>query len=182
MKGKGAKTISYLFILILAFALINLAGLILDCRYISVFAAANDAETYEVRSRLLMEAMDSLGACDPESAALLWAKGLKMRNAAMQYSVMGEELKKEYAQKLEKDAPNWVTGMSSPWVESYRITGSETKDNERIIRLLISTSTSTGPAGDYTALLTVSPEKGFWSVKKIITDSALSPYTGLSPR
>lgn len=182
MKGRAARTVTYLSALILTFVLINLIGLLLDCRYISVFAAAEDAQTYEVRSRLLMEAMDYVGVCTPENAALVWAKGLKMRSGALQYSVMSHELKKEYAGKLEKTAPNWVTGLSSPWIDSYRIISVETKGNYRIIKLQISTSTSTGPAGDYPAVLTVSPEDGFWRIKDITADSALYPYTGLSLR
>lgn len=182
MKNLKARAITFLFIFILAFALINITGLILDCRYISVFAAAKDANMYELRSRLLMQAMDDVGVCTPEEAALVWAKGLYMRSAALQYSVMSDELKKEYAQKLENNAPNWVTGVSSPWVESYKITGIETKNKDRIIKLLFSTLASAGPAGDYMAMLTVSPEGGFWRIKRISADSGLYPYTGLSPR
>ena len=47
--------------IILAFvlitALINIAGYLLDFPYISVIAAASQAEKYEIRSRLLMEAI-----------------------------------------------------------------------------------------------------------------------------
>lgn len=179
---RSKTTIIFLLIFLSIFVFINIIGIVLDCRYISVFAAADGAETFEVRSRLLMEAMDNIGVCTPEEAALVWAKGLKKRSAAVQYSVMSEELKKGYAQKLEKTAPNWVTGLSSPWVESFEISGVETEGKDRIIKLLISTRTSTGPAGDYLAILTVSQEGGFWRIKHITADSALYPYTGLNPR
>lgn len=179
---KPDNILKYIIALSVILILINIVGLIFNCRYISIFAAAHDADTYEIRSRLLMEAMNDIGACSPQQAALTWAKGLKMRSAALQYSVMSKKLKEEYARELEKNNPNWVTGISSPWVESYEIAGIKTKEDTFTIKMLISTRTSTGPAGDYVALLTVSPEDGFWRIKEITADRELSPYTGLSSR
>ena len=106
--------------LIFVIALLDVGGYFLKIRQISVLAANEQVDKYQVRSKLLMQATDEIGACFAKSAAEVWASGLKDRSAALQYSVMTEELKYEYAKQLEKSFPNWVTGVSSPWVESYK--------------------------------------------------------------
>ncbi|MGI6161228.1 MAG: hypothetical protein ACOYJD_04280 [Christensenellales bacterium] len=142
-----------------------------------VSGGVNDAE---VRSRLLMEAMDYVGVCDATDAAGVWASGLKQRSAALQYSVMDAVLKAEYAKQLETAAPNWVTGMSSPWVKSYSIIDIQTPDeNTSIIRIVFSTATSTGVAGDYEAVLTLTRQEPFWRITGIDADEGLYPYTRL---
>jgi hypothetical protein len=159
--------------------LLNIVGYVLDCKYISVAAAIAEINEYEIRSRLLMEAMQQVGVCTPEDAAKTWAEGLKSRSAALQYAVMKPLLREEYAKQLEKTAKNWVTGMSSPWVENYQIVQIEApNENKRVIQLKISTATSTGPAGDYTAQLTIIRDGSFWRIEKIVMDKGLYPYTG----
>lgn len=165
---------------VLVFLLVlNVFGYLFEFKYISVFQAVAEVNRYEVRSELLMEAMNNVGVCKPEQAAEIWANGLMMRSAAMQYSAMSRDLKKEYAKQLEETFPNWVTGVSSPWVESYKIRKVETpNENRRIIYLTISTLTSTGPAGDYHAELTVDREDEFWRISKIKADKEFRVYTG----
>jgi len=160
---------------------INLIGYIFNCEYISVFAGMAQADKFEVRSRLLMEAMNYVGVNSPEEAAAVWAKGLRMRSAAMQYSVMSRKLKEIYESQLERSAPNWVTGMSSPWVDSYSIVKQEQINNDSyIVELLFSLATSTGLAGNYRAILNVDREDGFWRISKISMDTELFPYTGFT--
>lgn len=167
---------------LLAVILVNLVGYFLGCEHISVFAAAKDSNKYEVRSRLLMEAMDSVGVYSPEDAAMVWASGLEKRSAALQYSVMSKELKERYAEQLEESAPNWVTGVSSPWIDSYRIVRiEEPNENTRIIELSFSTMTSTGPAGTYNATLTITRDGDFWRITEIVADPELYPYTRFNP-
>lgn len=56
----------------------------------------------------------------PEEAVAIWARGVDERNAAIQYAVMSPELR---AQNISTfDELNWVTGVSSPWVEDYQLT------------------------------------------------------------
>ena len=128
---------------------------------------------HEIRCRLLMESFNHIGACSPEDAALIWAEGLKIRSGALQYAVMSSELKESYEKQLEKSSPNWVTGISSPWIDSYRIIMSK----EESIELIFSTFTSTGPAGDYRALLKIAKEGKFWRITDISADPGLYPYT-----
>jgi hypothetical protein len=87
---------------------------------------------------------------------------------------MDAQLKAEYAKQLEINAPNWVTGVSSPWVESYAITKTESPgEDSRIIQLIFSTVTSTGPAGDYTATLVLARDGCFWRITQITADDGL---------
>ncbi|WP_444659891.1 hypothetical protein ACRQV7_06500 [Caproiciproducens sp. R2] len=165
---------------LLVAALFNAAGYFFHCKYISVAAAVAEVDQYEVRTRLLMDAMDRVGVCAPESAAVVWADGLKSRSGAMQYSVMDSKLKKEYVKQLDQYNPNWVTGMSSPWIESYKITNqTQTGSDQYSIRLSFSTATSGGPAGDYNAALTVVKDGDFWRITKISADVGLHPYMGV---
>jgi hypothetical protein len=153
--------------------LVSLAGAHRD------IPAAAEAGDFEVRCALLMEAADYVGACGPEEAARVWAEGLKRRSAALQYCVMTKALKAAYAERLENTFPNWVTGASSPWVEGYEI--AEAKKigaQEHAFLVLFSTATSAGPAGTYTARLSVVREGGYWRVSKVDADGELDAYTG----
>ncbi|MGI6151688.1 MAG: hypothetical protein ACOYIR_07030 [Christensenellales bacterium] len=165
-----------------AYFFINIAGYWTDCPYISVLPAMKRADNFEVRSQLLMEAMHRVGACDPTEAAEIWASGLVQRSAALQYAVMDAQLKAQYAQQLETESPNWVTGLSSPWVASYQIIKTESPDEDtRILELVFSTATSTGPAGDYHATLKLKRQGNFWRITNIAQDDGLFPYTLFTP-
>jgi hypothetical protein len=166
-------------VFLLAVLLFNTVGYLFDWRYVSVFAAVSEVNKFEVRSELLMEAMDQVGVSKPEQAAEVWANGLVARSAALQYAVMTKTLKDEYAARLEETFPNWVTGVSSPWVDSYKITRSEvTSEKSRVFGLTFSLKTSTGPAGTLNAILTVVREGDFWRITKITADEGLDVYTG----
>ena len=144
----------------------------------AVFSAQN-ANDCEVKNELLREAMRYVGSCTPEEAAKTWAEGLKQRSAALQYAVMSSMLKEEYARRLEQTSPNWVTGVSSPWVESYTIEKMmEGSLGGKIAELSFSLLTSAGPAGSYSASLLLTEENGFWRVSGLSMDEALYPYTG----
>ena len=145
-------------------------------------AVEAEVDKYEVRSELLMMAMDYVGICDPRDAVSVWAEGLMKRNAAMQYSVMSKKLRNEYARQLEENAPNWVTGMSSPWVDRYSIVKMhEPNPNRYLFDLCIFTMSSAGPRGDYVATLTVAREGDFWRITDISADKALNAYMGYTP-
>jgi hypothetical protein len=172
-------------VLLICFVLtgfMNIVGYIFNFKYISVIAAVDQANKYEVRSRLLMDVMDQVGACDPKTAVHVWANGLVERSAALQYSVFTKKLKTEYARQLETSAPNWVTGVSSPWVDSYKIVKiQDLSKDEKIFELVFSTATSTGPAGDYKATLHINREGEFWRISKLSFDDGLYPYTRFKP-
>lgn len=176
--SKKAKKVTFTLIVVLI-AIAVLFNLMINFVDIEEVATALNINKYEVRSDLLMTAMDNVGVAKPEEAIAIWSNGLKMRSAAMQYSVMTTKLKGIYAAQLEKTFSNWVTGMSSPWVDSYKILSNEKKnDNTNIYTVSYITMTSTGPAGEYKAKLTVVKEKDFWRISTVVTDKELVPYTG----
>jgi hypothetical protein len=149
---------------------------------VSILPAAAQPTDFEVRSRLLMEATNSTGACTAEDAARVWASGLKMRSAALQYTVMSAALKAEYARQLDQTAPNWVTGVSSPFVSNFVIVKAESiSPGVCRVTLRFTLSTSTGPAGEFNATLDLNQEGAFWRITAIAADEALYPYTLFRP-
>ena len=164
----------------LVLVLFHAAGYLHVCKYLWGMAAMGEVNRYEVRSGLLMRAMDYVGVPEPGEAVSVWAEGLMKRSAALQYAVMSEQLRQAYAEQLEGTSPNWVTGMSSPWVESYLVVATQNPDADTYVFVLcLSTMTSTGPAGDYQATLTVGREEGFWRITGISADQGLNAYRGL---
>lgn len=142
--------------------------------------ARTNADTDDtVKVHLLMEAMDDVGVCRPEQAVDVWVQGLMKRSAAMQYAVMDDALRKSYAKSLEKTAPNWVTGTSSPWVSGYAIGRvTETAQGQQLYTISVMSETSTGPAGEYLAVLAVHQDGEFWRIGGISADDGLSAFSG----
>ncbi|MGE5629463.1 MAG: hypothetical protein ACM3TR_00025 [Caulobacteraceae bacterium] len=85
----------------------------------------SEAETDKARIRLLELALEPK---EPYAAAKSWAEGVKTRNGALQYAVMSPDLRSEYYSEFA--GLGWVTGVSSPWVESYEIREVYRKDND----------------------------------------------------
>lgn len=132
-----------------------------------------------VKVRLLMEAMDDVGICSPEQAVDVWVRGMTERSAAMQYAVMDDSLRRDYAKSLEKTAPNWVTGISSPWVCGYGVGQVvETAQGHQLYTVSVMTKTSDGPAEEYLAVLALHEKDGFWRIGGICADDGLAVYTG----
>ncbi len=82
-----------------------------------------------------------------------WAKAVKERNGRVQYELLSAELQSEYYEYYE--AVGWVTGVSSPWKESYVIHIS----NNRVV-VFYEGRTSEGFAGYSVDMLSFSEENG----------------------
>ncbi|MCP1144746.1 hypothetical protein [Lysinibacillus endophyticus] len=54
-----------------------------------------------------------------EEAVQTFAKAVKLRNGALQYAILSEKEKAKVKKSFEEC--HWVTGVSSPWVETYKI-------------------------------------------------------------
>ncbi len=61
------------------------------------------------------------------SAATLYAESAKTRNGALRYAILSPELRQKQYQKYKE--LNWVLGVSSPWVESYKIKEAKSSDS-----------------------------------------------------
>lgn len=171
------KLIVFLFLLICLTSLAEAASVPPE-----ITAQPGQADPYKTRSELLMDATNYTGVFTPEQAAEVWAKGLIRRSAAMQYTVMTEQLKKKYAGQLDALRSNWVTGMSSPWVQDYTITKeNRTDDTHAEIGLKIETAVTTSPSEFFDAILWLVREGEFWRIERIWTDKRLYPYTLYQP-
>ncbi len=183
----GHKVLTYLgyaaIAIWMAAAILGEFGLF-DLSYVNILAVVSPPLPidYEVRSQLLVEAMNYVGVCCPEDAAAVWAEGLKNRSAALQYAVMSKPLKDKYARQLNETAPNWVTGISSPFISDCRIVNTEAVSNTlQRVMLRFSLATSAGSAGEALAVLDIMKEGSFWRIENIDADEALYPYTRFMP-
>jgi hypothetical protein len=63
----------------------------------------------------------------PDEIANNWARGVMSRNGALQYALLCDELKK----KMLPDfiSFQWVTGVSSPWIDKFEIVDKEKAEN-----------------------------------------------------
>jgi hypothetical protein len=182
MKGaveRAVRVLIYACVFVLGYFIITGLTTLFGAAETGVWSSNEGPGKYEIRSGLLMQAMGSVGSCEPEAAAQTWAEGLKERSAAMQYAVMTESLKASYARQLEDTFPNWVTGVSSPWIEQYSLVSKQQADpNNYTFRIRFATATSAGPVGSYDATLSVTKDGGYWRVAKVDTDPSLDAYTG----
>lgn len=114
---------------------------------------------------------NALAPTSPREAVEKWATGVNTRNGALQYAVLSPELKEQ--KRSEYEECGWVTGWSSPWVERYEITR-ETRgeDGTREYEVRFEMMASTGPAGSYTARVTVKQYEQHWFVAETVWDDA----------
>lgn len=142
----------------------------------SVSIEAKQTETQQAQVRLLEEA---LAPKDPLAAAKTWAEGVKMRNGALQYAVMSPELKEEYFAKFVDS--NWSTGVSSPWIESYKVTEKYRVDEERYrFEVEFTYTDSTKTTFSTKEYVTVNNYEGNWlvsSIEKIETKGEITKIT-----
>ena len=130
---------------------------------------------YDMRISLLEQA---LSPKSPDEAVVKWADGVKMRNGALQFAVMSEELRE---QKLEDfSSLRWVTGTSSPWIEQYEITEqSQTSDGSWQYKVKFALKTSTGDAGLTVAEVLVKQHENVWLIDQI-SEEHLPPEADVS--
>jgi hypothetical protein len=85
--------------------------------------------------------IDFTPAASPQRCVDEYAKAVKNRNGAIQYALMDDELREKNRADFNS---SWVTGVSSPWVESYDIT----KIDDLSFTITFHYATSTGPAAE----------------------------------
>lgn len=93
----------------------------------------------QIKAQIYMydQALKEFGAKSPEQAADIWARAFKTRNGVMQYSVLCDNLKKDWLKKMGESANSfWIIGASSPWLRSYTITESN-KLNDTTYKIVV---------------------------------------------
>ena len=108
---------------------------------------------------------------DMLNTAGAWAEAVKTRDGKAQYALMTKALQAKVYDEFV--GLNWVTGTSSPWVESYVL-----EETSGGVRVTFDYATSTGPAGSYYQDLSFEKEDGTAKIsaisefKEVTTDSA----------
>ncbi|MTK12592.1 MAG: hypothetical protein F8N39_11045 [Clostridiaceae bacterium] len=115
---------------------------------------------------LFKESINEFGATSPEDAVDIWAKGVKTRNGALQYAVLSKSLKARMEKSLNNTS--WITGASSPWIESYKITEYK-KINRITYKAIINFHLMTDnlDAGYVNAELNIEKSGKHWVISKI---------------
>jgi hypothetical protein len=129
-----------------------------------------DQAQWERRIELLEAALAPASA---DEAVNAWADAVKNRNGAVQYSLLSSELKKQTLESYRE--MNWVTGVSSPWVESYQVSeGVSADDGSTVYDVTFALQTSSGDAGNGTVKVTVGRQDGNWPITGLeyVGDSA----------
>jgi len=131
----------------------------------SVIIDSTELEARKMQIQQLEEAIKLLLPKDSLEIVKLWAEGVKIRNGALQYVVMSPELQKEkydYFVSL-----GWVTGTSSPWIESYEI--KEIYKSEKSFRYEVefTYTDSTGAKFTEKQFVTVKNFDGSWLISAI---------------
>jgi hypothetical protein len=102
----------------------------------------------------------------PEETIQTWAKSVQLRNGALQYALGTQGLKEGLKTSLEQF--HWVTGASSPWVETYKVVNKEEKRDESIEYVVeFDLVTSSGKAGKDQAVLSLIKHGDQWLIRGI---------------
>lgn len=126
----------------------------------------NTVNTLQGVVTLFKESINEFGAASPEDAVDIWAKGVKTRNGALQYAVLSKSLKAKMEDSLNNTS--WITGASSPWIDSYKITEYK-KINCITYKAIINFHLMTAKldAGYVNAELTIEKSSKHWVISKI---------------
>ena len=104
--------------------------------------------------------------CSPSSAeqcVQMYAKAVKERKGALQYALYSEKLRERTKSDFETE--NWVSGVSSPWVDSYDIKAA----GKGVYNIVFHWATSAGKEQDSTSKITVEKiaDEEYWQITDI---------------
>ncbi|MFS0575706.1 hypothetical protein AB1K83_08730 [Sporosarcina sp. 179-K 3D1 HS] len=123
-------------------------------------AAQQEKTTLEER---LLRLEEGIIPKNPDETVSLWAKAVKERNGALQYALFDKVAKSSAAATFEQY--HWVTGASSPWVETYQVIQRrehEDKSLEYVVEFDV--YTSSGKTGKDQARLSLSKQGDKWVI------------------
>lgn len=135
----------------------------------------DSTETSETESEKTLPERD-LGLEEPYATVKTWAEGVKTRDGKLQYSIMSQNLKDEYYPIF--DALGWVTGVSSPWVESYEIAETHMPgDDSYRYKVVFTYTDSTKSCFSEIKYVTVRNHNNIWLVSSI-EEAGMNPSLG----
>lgn len=122
-------------------------------------------ETVSLRRQVEL-LQSSLAAKTPQEAVETWAEAVRRRNGAAQLAMMSPKLREQ--KRSEYEAMNWVTGVSSPWVNKSEVTSvRKVGEKKWEFEVTFETATSTGPAGTDVTKLVVERFEDSWYISSL---------------
>jgi beta-lactamase regulating signal transducer with metallopeptidase domain len=109
-----------------------------------------------------------------EKVAGQWAEAVKCGDGKAQYQLLSVRCRKENDEKYQEN--HWSTGVSSPWVESYRVSSAGGGSAEVIYQY----ATSEGSAGSYRQTLKFVEEDKTLRIDSFSTLESVEDSTGLT--
>jgi len=91
-------------------------------------AAKRENELLQQQIYMLQKAVE---ASTPEQAIETWARAVKTRNGALQYAMIDPDKRSLVLKAMQER--NWVTGLSSPWLERYKISKGTKQKNGSVL-------------------------------------------------
>ncbi|TDT50388.1 hypothetical protein [Fonticella tunisiensis] len=126
---------------------------------------------YNARCQLFEDFARIYTPNSPDEAAELWARGIKERNGVFQYLALSESLRNEFKNLAEQTGSiTWITGFSSPWVDSYKIVKEKTDESTYVYKIIFTAITSASDKFTWHAVITVGKENSKWRIIKIDKD------------
>ena len=123
----------------------------------------NSEQTDACTDRRVQLLQDALAPISAENAVQSWAKFVQTRNGAAQFALLSPALRAQTAAAYKE--VNWVTGVSSPYVSSYRITPvKRSNDGRAVYDVSFALQTSSGSAGGGTVEVTVGTKAERWLI------------------
>ena len=144
-------------------------------QYIKVSAetfntAPNNLSLQQIKAQIYLfdKALNEFGAISPEQAVDIWVKGFKNRNGVMQYSVLCDDLKKDWIKRIGDPTNSfWIIGGSSPWLGDYTVIKSKKINSSFEITIKLHWVAS-GNYNEYEEkTLTIINSKNKWCIKNI---------------
>ncbi len=122
-------------------------------------------DSFKQQLTLLQQAVLST---DPAETIKEWVKACQSRNGALQYALYSPELKEKTLTQFKE--LGWVTGVSSPWIEDFKISEPQPEGESLVYQVdfLMKTSSDNGLWSSYTVILSQIEEK--WFITKISGD------------
>ncbi len=127
-------------------------------------AAVTDNRIAETDAKQRVELLEL--AVKPQSADAaieLFVKSYQTRNGALLFAILTPEEQNRKLQQFSEQ--NWVLGVSSPWIKSYRIERTNEKSEEVTeYHLQLLEYTSTGFTGIEKVVVTVKKQEPYWLI------------------
>ncbi len=175
MWSRSKKVLIASFALIIVLTALCVALYIRNTRTTTSF---HDLDTKNQAEMMLMQSQLNsfqryFTADTPREIVDIWAKGVKNRNGAVQYTVLSPDLQAKVLPKFT--ASGWDTGTSSPWVRSILIREMGKEGDSYTYKATVTMATS-NDSQETQLRVSVQQNAGKWCITSITTSDGQSYY------